>query len=191
MILPFKKSRWSRIASPFKHLNRSTITTYPGVYIEEDASLSLSISHGNTAIPVFIGRFQPKKTSATPKAIRVSSWLDFTNLFNVGCITSIAITSTKPTPPPPTPPSGKVVGDTTVVATTNIALNAGDTSSGYNYAVAVGTYTTSSDAVKLYFQNGGGPCYILPVANPQDTATSSNRTETRLNTASIQSLRRR
>ncbi|WP_387692604.1 phage tail sheath family protein [Photorhabdus sp. RM71S] len=148
-----------------------TTPTYPGVYIEEDASLSLSVSHGNTAIPVFIGRFQPKKTSTTPKAVRVSSWLDFTNLFNVGCITSIAITSTKPTPP--TPPSGKVAGDTTVVATTDIALNAGNTSSGYTYAVAVGTYTTSSDAVKLYFQNGGGPCYILPVANPQDTATSA------------------
>ncbi|WP_118985798.1 phage tail sheath family protein [Photorhabdus sp. CRCIA-P01] len=148
-----------------------TTPTYPGVYIEEDASLSLSISHGNTAIPVFIGRFQPKETRATLKAIRVSSWLDFTNLFNVGCITSIAITSTKPTPPPPSPPSGNVENDTAVVATTDIAVNAGDTSSGYTYAVTVGTYTTSSDAVKLYFQNGGGPCYILPVANPQETAT--------------------
>ncbi|MFD0705883.1 phage tail sheath family protein [Photorhabdus akhurstii] len=150
-----------------------TTPTYPGVYIEEDASLSLSVSHGNTAIPVFIGRFQPKKTSSPLKAVRVSSWLDFTNLFNVGCITSIAITSTKPTPPPPTPPSEKVAGDAAVVATTDIALNAGDTDSGYTYTVTVGTYTTSSDAVKLYFQNGGGPCYILPVANPQDTATSA------------------
>ncbi|RAW92382.1 phage tail sheath family protein [Photorhabdus laumondii] len=149
-----------------------TTPTYPGVYIEEDASLSLSISHGNTAIPVFIGRFLPKKTSTTLKAIRVSSWLDFTNLFNVGCITSIAITSTKPTPPP-SPPSGNVAGDTAVVATTNITLNAADTGSGYTYAVTVGTYTISSDAVKLYFQNGGGPCYILPVANPQDSATSA------------------
>ncbi|PQQ39473.1 phage tail sheath family protein [Photorhabdus luminescens] len=150
-----------------------TTPTYPGVYIEEDASLSLSVSHGNTAIPVFIGRFQPKKTSSPLKAVRVSSWLDFTNLFNIGCITSIAITSTKPTPPPPTPPSEKVAGDAAVVATTDIALNAGDTDSGYTYTVTVGTYTTSSDAVKLYFQNGGGPCYILPVANPQDTATSA------------------
>ncbi|MBS9423166.1 phage tail sheath family protein [Photorhabdus caribbeanensis] len=148
-----------------------TTPTYPGVYIEEDASLSLSISHGNTAIPVFIGRFQPKKTSATLKMIHVSSWLDFTNLFNVGCITSIAITSTKPTPP--TPPSGKVAGDTAVAATTDIALDAGNTGSGYTYAVTVGTYTTSSDAVKLYFQNGGGPCYILPIVNPQDAATSA------------------
>ncbi len=144
-----------------------TTPTYPGVYIEENASLSLSISHGNTAIPVFIGRFQPKKTSSPLKAIRVSSWLDFTNLFNVGCITSIAITSTKPTPPPPpSPPSANVESDTATVATTDIALNAGDTGSGYTYAVTVGTYTISSDAVKLYFQNGGGPCYILPVAKP-------------------------
>lgn len=30
------------------------------------------------------------------------------------------------------------------------------------------TYTTSSDALKLYFQNGGGPCYILPIADTKD-----------------------
>ncbi|KGM28993.1 phage tail protein [Photorhabdus luminescens] len=141
--------------------------TYPGVYIEEDASLSLSISHGNTAIPVFIGRFQPKKTSATPETIRVSSWLDFTNLFNVGCITSIAITST-----PPPPPSENVEGDT-ATATTDIALEADDTNTDYTYAINTVTFTTSSDALKLYFQNGGGPCYILPIADSGDAQTTA------------------
>ncbi|AWK41529.1 phage tail sheath family protein [Photorhabdus laumondii subsp. laumondii] len=149
-----------------------TTPTYPGVYIEEDASLSLSISHGNTAIPVFIGRFQPKKASATLKAIRVSSWLDFTNLFNVGCITSIAITSTKPTPTPPPPPSpsGKVAGDT---ATADIALDADDTNTDYTYAINTVTSTTSSDALKLYFQNGGGPCYILSIADSGNSETTA------------------
>ncbi|ERT10691.1 phage tail sheath family protein [Photorhabdus temperata] len=147
-----------------------TTPTYPGVYIEEDASLSLSVSHGNTAIPVFIGRFLPKKTSATLKAVRVSSWLDFTNLFNVGCITSIAITSTKPTPPPPSPPSKNVEGDT---ATADIALDADDTNTDYTYAINTVTSTTSNDALKLYFQNGGGPCYILPIADSADAKTTA------------------
>ncbi|OCA54312.1 phage tail sheath family protein [Photorhabdus namnaonensis] len=145
-----------------------TTPTYPGVYIEEDASLSLSVSHGNTAIPVFIGRFLPKKTSETPQVTRVSSWLDFINLFNVGCITSITIKSTAPTPPPS--PSGNVEGNT---ATADIALDADDTDPSYTYDVTVGTYTTSSDAVKLYFQNGGGPCYILPIADSADTKTTA------------------
>ncbi|OCA54333.1 phage tail sheath family protein [Photorhabdus namnaonensis] len=131
----------------------STTPTYPGVYVEEDASLSLSIRHGNTAIPVFIGRFLPKEISATPQAIRVNSWLDFTNLFNVGCITSIAITSTKPKATPT--PLPQDVEDNT----------------DYTYAINVVTSTTSSDALKLYFQNGGGPCYILPIADSADVKT--------------------
>ncbi|MCC8421453.1 phage tail sheath family protein [Photorhabdus thracensis] len=151
-----------------------TTPTYPGVYIEEDASLALSVSHGNTAIPVFIGRFSPKKTSTTPQVTRVSSWLDFTHLFNVGCVTSITITSTKPTPPekPKT-----VDGDVSVKdnqgakSDTKAAPHAEDKEPGYTYKVTVGTYTTSSDALKLYFQNGGGPCYILPIADTSDSNT--------------------
>ncbi|TNH42102.1 phage tail sheath family protein [Photorhabdus luminescens] len=145
-----------------------TTPTYPGVYIEEDASLALSVSQGNTAIPVFIGRFSPKKTSTTPQATRVSSWLDFTHLFNVGCITSITIKSTAPTPPPP---PEKADNNAEVAAMTDIAPDADDTGTDYTYEVTVGTYTTSSDALRLYFQNGGGPCYILPIANTEDSAT--------------------
>ncbi len=166
----------------------STTPTYPGVYIEEDASLALSVSQGNTAIPVFIGRFLPKKTSATPEITRVSSWLDFTNLFNVGCVRSIAITSTEPTPPKPepTPPEKPqtveddvsvknnegVKNDTEVAATTQATTpNADETPPGYTYQVAVDIYTISSDALKLYFQNGGGPCYILPIADTSKANT--------------------
>ncbi|RAX01779.1 MULTISPECIES: phage tail sheath family protein [unclassified Photorhabdus] len=142
-----------------------TTPTYPGVYIEEDASLALSVSQGNTAIPAFIGRFSPKKTSTTPQATRVSNWLDFTQLFNVGCITSITIKSTASTPSSPK----KVDSNTEIAAITDIAPDADDTGTDYTYEVTVGTYTTSSDALKLYFQNGGGPCYILPITDTQDT----------------------
>ncbi|MCH2225889.1 MAG: hypothetical protein MK066_14055, partial [Crocinitomicaceae bacterium] len=30
------------------------------------------------------------------------------------------------------------------------------------------------EAIKLYFLNGGGPCYILPVGNHPNAATSGN-----------------
>ncbi|KMW71376.1 phage tail protein [Photorhabdus luminescens subsp. luminescens] len=143
-----------------------TTPTYPGVYIEEDASLALSVSQGNTAIPVFIGRFLTKKTSTTPQATRISSWLDFTNLFHLGCVTSIAITSTAPTPPekPKTDDGDTSVKDDAKAAT----LSADEETPDYTYQVVVDTYTTGSDALKLYFQNGGGPCYILPITDTQE-----------------------
>ncbi|TDB54475.1 phage tail sheath family protein [Photorhabdus luminescens] len=155
--------------------------TYPGVYIEEDASLALSISQGSTAIPVFIGRFSPKKTSITPQAARVSSWLDFTNQFHVGCVTSIVIKSTAPSAPKKSKKVEKVEGD--ISAEDKAAKENGEVNSNtnktdgeekkadYTYEVTAVNYTTSSDALKLYFQNGGGPCYILPIADLENTET--------------------
>ncbi|WP_387489462.1 phage tail sheath family protein [Photorhabdus sp. RM96S] len=139
-----------------------TIPTYPGVYIEEDASLNLSVSQGNTAIPVFIGDFSPQKTNLISQVTRVNSWLDFTNLFNAGCITSIAIKPTKPASTPAPTLFESVKGNTAVVATPDISVDAGNKDPAYIYEVKTVNYTTSSDALKLYFQNGGGPCYILP-----------------------------
>nr|WP_232832462.1 hypothetical protein [Photorhabdus sp. CRCIA-P01] len=149
--------------------------TYPGVYIEEDASLALSISQGNTAIPVFIGRFSPRKTSITPQVARVSSWLDFTNQFHVGCVTSIDI---KSTPPPAAKKPKKVENDisaenkaTKENGEINSDTNEEEKKADYTYEVTAVNYTTSSDTLKLYFQNGGGPCYILPIADLGNTET--------------------
>ncbi|KGM29012.1 phage tail protein [Photorhabdus luminescens] len=155
----------------------STTPTYPGVYIEEDTSLALSVSQGNTAIPVFIGRFSPKKISATPQVTRVSSWLDFTNQFHVGCITSVAVKLTEPTPPPaPSHPeknegNAKAKDNVKNFAAQNITLDTNDKNNSDSYDVTTVTYTTSSDALKLYFQNGGGPCYILPIPDSEDSHT--------------------
>ncbi len=152
----------------------ATQTSTPGVYIEEDASLALSVSQGSTAIPVFIGRFFPKETSTMPKITRVNSWLDFTNQFHVGCVTSIVIKSTPP-PPPASKKSRKVEkveGDISA-ENENGEVNSDpeeEKKTDYTYEVTV-NYTTSSDALKLYFQNGGGPCYILPIAKSEDTKT--------------------
>ncbi|PQQ23944.1 phage tail sheath family protein [Photorhabdus hindustanensis] len=154
-----------------------TTPTYPGVYIEEDASLALSVSQGNTAIPVFIGRFSPKKISATPQITRVSNWLDFTNQFHVGCITSVAVKLTEPTLPPAPSHPEKNEGNTKTkdnvknFAAQNITLDTDDKNNSDSYDVTTVTYTTSSDALKLYFQNGGGPCYILPIPDSEDSHT--------------------
>ncbi|KTL62868.1 phage tail protein [Photorhabdus laumondii subsp. laumondii] len=144
--------------------------TYPGVYIEEDASPALSVSQGSTAIPVFIGRFLPKETSTTPKITRISSWLDFTNQFHVGCVTSITIKSTPPPAAKKSKKVEKVEGDISTENENGEVKNdpEEEKKSDYTYEVTV-NYTTSSDALKLYFQNGGGPCYILPIADTNNT----------------------
>ncbi|RAW91410.1 phage tail protein [Photorhabdus laumondii subsp. clarkei] len=60
----------------FLKANIMTInTTYPGVYIEEDASLALSVRTSATAVPVFAVADANKCLSTD--YIRISSWLDY------------------------------------------------------------------------------------------------------------------
>ncbi|MBS9440733.1 phage tail sheath family protein [Photorhabdus heterorhabditis] len=56
-----------------------TTTTYPGVYIEEDASLSLSIRSSATAVPVFAVANGHPLIPQKP-FIRINSWLEYLTL---------------------------------------------------------------------------------------------------------------
>ncbi|MCC8465578.1 MULTISPECIES: phage tail sheath family protein [Photorhabdus] len=51
-------------------------TTYPGVYIEEDASLALSVRTSATAVPIFAVADNNKFLS-TDAHLRISGWLDY------------------------------------------------------------------------------------------------------------------
>ncbi len=68
----------------------------PGVYIEEDASLSLSVQSGATAVPVFVGNFIEKADFVGPKdsnrCIAISSWLDFTARFEGSTASEVKVT---------------------------------------------------------------------------------------------------
>ncbi|WP_439412920.1 phage tail sheath family protein [Enterobacter ludwigii] len=94
-------------------------TTFPGVYIQEDVSPAISVSHGATAVPLFIGKYAPL-TGGNNKITRVSSWLDFCQKFKA---------------------------------------NVNDTKE-------------SDIALQLYFQNGGGVCYIYPFDDAGSIDTS-------------------
>ncbi|MBV4465876.1 phage tail sheath subtilisin-like domain-containing protein [Pseudomonas sp. SWRI79] len=83
------------------------VTNYPGVYIKEDAELSLSVSSGSTAVPVFA--CNKGVLSGTNK---ISSWLDF-----ISCVKTFD-------------------------------------SRKYLHI-----------SIKSYFDNGGGPCYIVSTDN--------------------------
>lgn len=95
----------------------------PGVYITESNNLALSIQSGETAVPVFVGVFNPltPPEGEGPHCVRIESWLDFTSKFR----SSDYIHGIRDKTP------GKV------------------------------TPYHGSYSVRLYFENGGGPCYVL------------------------------
>ncbi|MFM0742106.1 phage tail sheath subtilisin-like domain-containing protein [Paraburkholderia xenovorans] len=150
----------------------SVTTSYPGVYIEEDASPSLSVSSAPTAVPVFIGPFTLASGAAvTPsQCIRVANWLEFTSQFSSNPTVAVAIVSTAP-PSDPEPSPIQREGATPVQAD----------SYTYTATASVKAVNPAFD-VKHYFQNGGGACYVLPLLDP------SSATELAAMSAAIESV---
>ncbi|MCG3469089.1 phage tail sheath subtilisin-like domain-containing protein [Xenorhabdus bovienii] len=60
----------------------TTDTSYPGVYIEELNSLSLSVSNSATAVPVFAVDKDNILVKDKDTATRINSWMDYLNLVN-------------------------------------------------------------------------------------------------------------
>lgn len=113
-----------------------TVTTVPGIYIEEDASPAISVSQSATAVPLFVGRFLPLNGSSSVAITRISSWLDFCQKFSA--------TSTE---------------------SASVEIASTTTSDPYTYDIKSTevTFATAAIALQLYFQNGGGACYIFPL----------------------------
>ncbi|KAG0167066.1 hypothetical protein DFQ28_005944 [Apophysomyces sp. BC1034] len=113
--------------------------THPGVYIEEDKLLALSVPTGETAVPVFVGVFLDRGTQqpiTTPCCTKIHNWKEFEDQFYV----------------PFGGPSGLTV-TLTPVSVTKL--------DGY-------TAYLGAPSVRAYFENGGGPCYVLPVKRQPD-----------------------
>ena len=105
----------------------------PGVYVEEDNALALSIQSGETAVPVFIGHFDAI-SKAPEGCVAVESWLAFTKLFSTSEQINIDA-SGHPASPLPTDHAGAF-------------------------------------SVRLYFENGGGPCYVYNLLSKDRTSRS-------------------
>ncbi|MGK0706849.1 phage tail sheath family protein [Yokenella regensburgei] len=132
-----------------------TDTTVPGVYIEEDASPGMSVSAAATAVPLFVARFTPLKPELAGVITRIGSWLDYTTLFdsNVPSSATVAVTSTESTPP------------------SEVAAGDGEATKKYSYQInnTVVVDHSVSISLRLYFQNGGGPCYLFPLEKAGDS----------------------
>ena len=125
-------------------INESAIKT-PGVYINEIPSFPPSVAQVSTAIPAFIGytekAIDAAGSSLTNKPTKIFSLLEYIQYF------------------------GKAFNETDI----NIAVNKTTAGGVVNSVSASGAIATPSThnmyySMRLYFDNGGGPCYILSVA---------------------------
>jgi phage tail sheath protein FI len=111
----------------------------PGVYIEEIAKFPPSVAPVATAIPAFIGYVErvarDDGTDLTGQAVRLTSMLEFEQLYGGAYV----------------PDSYTVTVDTSA-GNTVTAAGVTDGQRFYLY-----------DCIRHYFDNGGGPCYIVAV----------------------------
>jgi hypothetical protein len=151
-------------------------TIVPGVYIEEDATPALSVSQGATAVPLFVGNFEPLDSTNAGKLIRISGWLEFSQLFTVNStgysasatITPKAADTSDDEEDPPTDPDDEEEDPPGGGTTTRAA----GSETEYDVSDPKVTPNTTTLALQLYFQNGGNPCYVYALAS----ATSSAET---------------
>ncbi|MEB2783071.1 phage tail sheath family protein [Algoriphagus persicinus] len=112
----------------------------PGVYVQEISTLPASIAPVATAIPAFVGytakREKNGETLPANKPVRVSSYLEYKEIFGESYPEDYRVTLTE------------AVDGSTVVQITDPT----------NFSPYRMTYQ-----VYMYFNNGGGPCYIVPV----------------------------
>jgi len=134
------------------------------VSIKEDASPSISVSSGETAVPLFVARFLPRNPEQKSVITRISSWLDYTTLFDDPAIYSAKVTITSKAPDNQNPEK--------TTSGEEKKSSSADEENPYIYTIDNIDITapTVSWALQLYFQNGGGPCYLYPFDNSSPTS---------------------
>jgi uncharacterized protein len=121
----------------------------PGVFIEEISTFPPSVVAVQTAIPAFIGYTQqavdPNGNSLSGIPVRITSLLEYHSLFGGPFETDNFLVTV----------SGS--GLTTVIEDVTPRDDADTSRRFYLY-----------DSVELFYQNGGGPCYIVSVGSYAD-----------------------
>jgi phage tail sheath protein FI len=137
----------------------------PGVYIVENNAFPNSAVAVETAVPVFIGYTQIaqlKGKSILKQATRITSFTEYVSMFGQGFNSKFALVNAPATPPatPPTTPSTSILVNNVSMELSSVADN-----TAYLY-----------NSIRLFYANGGGPCYILPVGTYQNNATNPIKT---------------
>ncbi|WP_153801268.1 phage tail sheath family protein [Foetidibacter luteolus] len=125
-------------------INESAIKT-PGVYVNEIPTFPPSVAQVSTAVPAFIGYTQQaldsEGESLTNRPTKIQSLFDYERYFgNAENETSITVDINRTTN-----------GSGTILSSTALA------------AIATPSEHNMYYSLRLYFENGGGPCYIVSV----------------------------
>jgi len=112
----------------------------PGVYIQEISTLPASVAPVATAIPAFIGytekRERDGKTLPANRPVRITSLLEYKEIFGEAFDENLTVTLTGP---------GITEEDTSIAVAPTTELS---------------PYTLYYH-ISMYFNNGGGPCYVV------------------------------
>lgn len=134
----------------------STNFTTPGVYINELNAFPNSVTPVATAIPAFIG-YTPRASyngkSYTGVPVPISSWQEFLLYF-------AALDPVTAQPLPAQQQSSPVFYPTATTAPTPDLVIAGH---AYDVRPDAGTLFYLWHSVQLFYQNGGGACYVVSV----------------------------
>lgn len=121
----------------------------PGVYIKELNAFPNSIVAVETALPVFIGYTEKniyQGQSLQNKVIRIESLADYNAMFGAEANTTFSLnTITPPKSPTDTPTQ------------VDVTLN------GTAYYITTQKLFYLYNSLQLFFQNGGGSCYIMSI----------------------------
>ena len=124
----------------------------PGVYIVEKSAFPNSVVEVATAVPAFIGyteKADNKGKSLSDHPWRITSMAEFHNYFGFGPAVQFGFAAAPPATPTTPPPAFSLSG------------------TGYALEQAKGKYLLYYSML-LFFQNGGGTCYIVSIGHYGD-----------------------
>lgn len=137
----------------------------PGVYIVEKSAFPNSVVEVATAVPAFIGyteKASNKGKSLLNKAWRISSMSEFNSFFGGPPNTQYEIAELKATKAADT----KKESDTKTAAAPTVTVEADFLSNDKDYMLGLqGARYFLYHSMMLFFQNGGGACYVISVGN--------------------------
>lgn len=144
----------------------TTVRDYktPGVYLKELPAFPPSIVGVATAVPIFIGYTQRAVDPVSQKpvymqAIELNSMADYYNYFGYGYYVRYG------------------VEDGTATNFDFEAVKSDDTAGYFLVNNTETVHFNMFTAVKLFYANGGGKCYVISVANYQGTQTNTPTTD--------------
>jgi uncharacterized protein len=126
----------------------------PGVYVQEIMTLPPSVAEVESAIPAFVGYTKTSPSGLNNVPTKISSWADFNNYF---------CGNPSPDATPDTNGGPEEVETNVTVTATEVLIG----TTVVNYNVTVNITAVSKNilwyAMKHFFANGGGNCYIVSV----------------------------